>query len=147
MPRNAPNLTPEQRRLRAQAGAYASHVNHTGSERTAAARAAQQARFEREVDPDGTLPPDERARRAELARKAHMARVSLASAQARTDKRERAAIMSVLGCSTEAWSTPSAVAAALEAPELLVADHLRCMARAGIIERRGRRAVYRLAPG
>src|SRR5215831_14510988 len=32
---------------------------------------ALRARFERQVDPDGTLPPDERARRAELARQAH----------------------------------------------------------------------------
>jgi hypothetical protein len=40
-------------------------------------------RYEREVDPDGTLEPAERARRAEQAMKAHMARIALKSAQAR----------------------------------------------------------------
>lgn len=88
MPRNEPNLTPEQRRLRAQIGGYASHVNHTGAERTAAARAAQHARFEHEVDPEGILEPAERARRAELARKAHMTRMALASSRARSQRKE-----------------------------------------------------------
>jgi len=41
------------------------------------------ARFEREVDPDGTLPPEERARRAEHKRKAYFARLALKSAKAR----------------------------------------------------------------
>jgi hypothetical protein len=31
-----------------------------------------QAKFEREVDPEGKLSPQERAKRAEYARKAHM---------------------------------------------------------------------------
>jgi len=51
--------------------------------RTAPARAALLARFERDVDPDRTLRPAERARRAESARKAYYARLSLASAKAR----------------------------------------------------------------
>ena len=41
------------------------------------------ARFEREVDPEGALPEVERKRRADHARKAHMARLALRSAQAR----------------------------------------------------------------
>ena len=41
------------------------------------------ARFEREVDPDGTLAPDERACRAEHLRKAHFTRLALASAKSR----------------------------------------------------------------
>lgn len=41
------------------------------------------AKFEREVDPDGTLPPDELARRAEHARKAYFQRLALKSAQSR----------------------------------------------------------------
>lgn len=41
------------------------------------------AKFEREVDPDGTLPPDERARRAEHKRKAYFGRLALKSAKAR----------------------------------------------------------------
>jgi hypothetical protein len=50
---------------------------------TATARQAFSDRFENEVDPAGELPPDERARRAAYARKAHMKRLALRSAQAR----------------------------------------------------------------
>jgi hypothetical protein len=57
---------------------------------TAGARAALDAKFEREVDPDGTLDPSERARRAAHARKAHMHRLALKSAQARRAKRKTA---------------------------------------------------------
>jgi hypothetical protein len=46
------------------------------------------ARFERQVDPDHVLPPQERAWRAEHARKAHFARLALASARARRRARE-----------------------------------------------------------
>lgn len=40
-------------------------------------------RFEREVDPNGELTPQERAKRAEHTRKAYFTRLSLKSAQAR----------------------------------------------------------------
>jgi hypothetical protein len=40
-------------------------------------------RFEREVDPEGVLPAQERQRRAEHARKAYFLRLALASAKAR----------------------------------------------------------------
>ena len=46
------------------------------------------ARFEIQVDPKGTLPPDERARRAEHARKAHFQRLALASARSRRRAKE-----------------------------------------------------------
>lgn len=79
---------------RALRGKIASHVSWSRTEdrsaRTAPARAAADARFEREVDPAGTLPPAERARRAEHLRKAHMARLSLASAKARRQRKEAA---------------------------------------------------------
>lgn len=42
------------------------------SARTRPARQAFLKRFERQVDPDGELPPDERARRAEYALRAYM---------------------------------------------------------------------------
>ena len=58
---------------------------------TAAARAALDAKFERQVDPGGTLPPDERARRAQNARKAHYSRLALASARSRRRARESVA--------------------------------------------------------
>jgi hypothetical protein len=45
------------------------------SARTRPAREAFLRRFEREVDPDGKLPPDERARRANHALRAHMLRL------------------------------------------------------------------------
>ncbi|TDL01966.1 hypothetical protein EI067_00350 [Mycobacterium paragordonae] len=53
------------------------------SARTANARKALLDKFERQVDPDGTLAPAERAKRAENARKAHFKRLALKSAQAR----------------------------------------------------------------
>lgn len=45
---------------------------------TAPARRAFLARFETKVDPDGTLPAAERAKRAENAMRAHMGRLSRA---------------------------------------------------------------------
>jgi hypothetical protein len=57
---------------------------------TAAARKAFADRFERQVDPDGVLPPAERARRAESARKAYFSRLALKSAQARRAKSKAA---------------------------------------------------------
>ena len=56
--------------------------------RTAPARAALMAKFEAQVDPEGTLSPAERAVRAEHARKAHFARLALKSAQSRRKARE-----------------------------------------------------------
>jgi hypothetical protein len=62
----------------------AAHTMHArGGTSTAAATAAFLSKFEREVDPDGVLAPDVRAKRAEHARKAHMTRLALKSAQAR----------------------------------------------------------------
>jgi hypothetical protein len=60
--------------------------------RTAPARAAALARFEREADPDGTQPPEERARRAAHLRSAYFARLALASARARRAKRDRKSV-------------------------------------------------------
>jgi len=55
---------------------------------TAAARAANLTRFERQVDPEGMLPEAERQRRAAHARKAYYIALAYKSAQVR---RERAA--------------------------------------------------------
>lgn len=41
------------------------------------------ARFEREVDPNNELTAEERRRRAEAARRAHMTRLALASSKTR----------------------------------------------------------------
>jgi len=81
-----PRLTPTQARLRAQVAGNDRWARATQAERTANAvrgQAGLLARFEAQVDPDGTLPPAERAKRAANARKAHMARLALASSRAR----------------------------------------------------------------
>jgi hypothetical protein len=53
------------------------------AEATQPARAGLRAKFEREADPDGTLDPAERARRADHLQRAHMLRMSLAAKRAR----------------------------------------------------------------
>ena len=63
-------LSQEERRLRARAAAYALHAQ--GGTSTKAATQAFLERFERQVDPDGVLTPEERTRRAALARKSYM---------------------------------------------------------------------------
>lgn len=81
-------LTPSERSLRARMAAYQSWA-HTEDRvaRTAPARKAAMDRYERQVDPAGTLDPAERSRRAEQAMRAHMARIALKSAQARRRRR------------------------------------------------------------
>ena len=70
-------------------GAHALHARHDSREITAPARRAFLDTFEQQADPDGTLDPAERARRAGHLRKAHFARLALKSAQARRRRRER----------------------------------------------------------
>jgi hypothetical protein len=83
---------PVARRLTAQIGAHASWAaTEDRTARTANARAAFAARFEREVDPDGRLAPEERARRAEHARLAFMASIRLKGHKARRKAAELAA--------------------------------------------------------
>ena len=79
-------LTPEQRRLRASIAAYERWGRTPRTERAAAARRGQAgllARFELEADPDGSLPPAERARQAQRLYRAHMRRVALARSRKR----------------------------------------------------------------
>jgi hypothetical protein len=81
-------LTPVERSLRGTLAAHESWARtEDRSARTANARRAALDRFEKEVDPDGVLLPDERARRAEHLRKAYFARLALKSAQARRARR------------------------------------------------------------
>jgi hypothetical protein len=81
-------LTPAQRRLRAQVAVNADLARTENPvARTAAARKAFMDRFERqarELHPDGS--PEVIARAAEHLRKAHMARLALASSKARSRK-------------------------------------------------------------
>ena len=71
------------RALRGRIGAHALHARHDSRELTANARRAFLDRFEREVDPDGILTPQERARRAYHAKKAYFTRLAYRSAKAR----------------------------------------------------------------
>lgn len=80
-------LPASERRLRAQLAAHTSWANTTDrTRRTAPGRAAAMERFYDEVDPERALPPDERERRANSARKAYFAGLALKSAQARRRK-------------------------------------------------------------
>jgi hypothetical protein len=65
------------------------HAQYDVQETTAKARASFLAKFEREVDPDGVLPLEERRRRAEHLRRAHFAQLARASARVRRAKADR----------------------------------------------------------
>ncbi len=83
-----PARTPESRVLVARIAAHERWAREADrSAATAKARRALLDRFEREVDPDGTLDPAERAVRAEHARRAFYSRLSLRAAQARSKSR------------------------------------------------------------
>lgn len=70
-------LTPEQRRMCGQMGAAASWARTVDrSARTAKARAGLRARFEREIDPGGALPPETLAQTVDQAFKAWMLQLS-----------------------------------------------------------------------
>ena len=81
---------PQEMARRGRIGAYRLHATNDPKETTKAAREAFMARFEREVDPDGTLSPEERARRAEAARKAYFAQLAHKSAKARRRRSHKA---------------------------------------------------------
>lgn len=81
------SLTPEQRSLRGRMGAYRRWAGADPVAGTEAARAAgpgSDAYWERKVDPDGALPDAERTRRAVAAKRAHFAKLALASSRARS---------------------------------------------------------------
>jgi len=76
-------LSPEQRRLRAQIAALTRWSREDPAANAARGQAGLLAKFEREVDPQGLLPPVERVRRAEAARRAHMHQLAFRSSKAR----------------------------------------------------------------
>jgi hypothetical protein len=80
--------SPAERSLRARAAAHVKWAQEP--DRTAAtskARAGLEARFAREVDPDGLLDEAELARRVESRRKAFFADLSRRSAKARRKRK------------------------------------------------------------
>lgn len=85
-------LTATQRSTRARLAAHTRWAGESDTlAATAPARKAAMSRFEREVDPDGVLPTEERTRRAKHAMKAHMTRMALRSAQSRAARTGAAA--------------------------------------------------------
>jgi hypothetical protein len=79
------SLTPAQRTLRASIAANSMHAQ--GKTNTTAATAAVLARIERQVDPDGTLPPEVRVKQLRQAVRAHYQGLALKSSIARSRRR------------------------------------------------------------
>lgn len=73
--------------MRGRIGAFALHSRHDSRETSAPGRAAAERRFLDLVDPDRELDEGERLRRAEHARRMHMAQLALASARKRAGKK------------------------------------------------------------
>ena len=85
------SMTPAEVSLRAKLAAHSRWAKEDPNHPDAAparARAGFWQKFLDEVDPDRVLPEDERIRRAESARKAHMYRLSLMAARAKRARRE-----------------------------------------------------------
>lgn len=76
-------INPADMAMRGRIGAHVTHSRYDSRELTSSAREAFLSNFERQVDPDGVLSPEERRRRAEHAKKAHFSRLALKSAEAR----------------------------------------------------------------
>lgn len=84
--------SPSQRALRARVAAHTRWSQTPDrAAATAPARQAQLDRFDKQVDPDGTLPPKVRAVLAESAKKAFYTALALKSAQARGRRKKAAA--------------------------------------------------------
>lgn len=75
-------MTPQEKKTGARIGAYSLHAQ--GKTNVGPAQKGFMAKFERQVDPEGVLSPEERAKRAEAARKAHMAAIRLKSQRKKT---------------------------------------------------------------
>jgi hypothetical protein len=93
VPTNTDDLSADaasQRALRARMAAYTMHAAHDSRVTTRNAREAFMATFERQVDPDGTLPMPERLRRAEALKKAYFVGLAMKSAKARRTRKRAA---------------------------------------------------------
>jgi hypothetical protein len=73
-----------RRRSAARIGGLTRAARYSPEELTGPARRGFLAKFEREADPDGNLDPVERARRADVLLRLHMARLNHASVKARS---------------------------------------------------------------
>jgi hypothetical protein len=82
---------PEEMARRGRIGAHGTHSRHDAGMLTSPASAAFLTTLEKQGDPDGVLPPEERRRRVTHARKAHMARLARLSVLARKGARDAVA--------------------------------------------------------
>jgi hypothetical protein len=82
------SLSPELRSQRGRIAALVRWSQEDPQSGTQAARDGFHQRFLDAVDPDGTLPPAERERRAQAALKAHMAQLAFKSAKARARSKD-----------------------------------------------------------
>lgn len=83
--------SPEERSHRARLAAHTLHAKRHSHDTTSAARAARLTKLRNAVDPDQTLDPEERDRRAHHLLRAEMARLALRSAQLRRERADAAA--------------------------------------------------------
>lgn len=85
-------MDPNERSMQMRLASHISWANT--SDRKArtekARRASHYERFEKQVDPDGVLPPEERRLRAASARKAYYTELALRSVQARRIRKAEA---------------------------------------------------------
>lgn len=86
MPEMSETSSKHDPRKAGRIGGLTTASRHDPHQQTAKARAPFLARFEAKVDPDGSLSPEERERRAVAGRKAYFAQLALKSAQARRRK-------------------------------------------------------------
>ena len=81
-------LTPAERKLRAEAAVHQSWANTIDRKaRTSAGTEAFLSRFEKQVDPEGTLTKRERERRAESAKRSYFAALALKASKAKAAKK------------------------------------------------------------
>ena len=85
-----PSSDKAKRVLQARMAAHALHARvEDPAAHTAPAREVFLSRFESEVDTEGVLEPQERARRAEHARKAYFLSLAAESSKSRAKKRQK----------------------------------------------------------
>lgn len=85
-------LNATERSLRAARAAHTRWLDPDAREAARVkARESMNRRFAKQVDPDNSLPPAERAKLAENARKAHLLGMSLKASRARRLRKERKA--------------------------------------------------------
>lgn len=80
---------PADMAARGRIGIYTALAKYGPLAMSAAGRAAFLAKFERLVDPEGLLPPEERAQRAREALREHMRKVSAIGVRKRTGRDPR----------------------------------------------------------